>query len=801
MKKKWWLIAIKTFICLIIAPIFFIFLLAPLAWGIETKFKVFLDWNKNGSNSYLTLIKHMFDYPTNATYIVIGVSILLGIILLIALLKLSKSVKAKTSSKKDESVWTYNEFTTEGMSRASFVKKFKANNKPAFALAYLKDKKKYLLNPKNDVHAVVLGTSGSGKTEKVIIPNLYYNAALDYEDKPIFVITDPKKDILRRTGKHLEDNGYELIVFYLDNYKQSVKWNPLAKTYQLLQSNKDNLNTFVFAKFNEQVNELVDAFSWAESKQGETIWLSQGKSIVRLVIKFLLLYSLENEQLTLDYLNIGLVQSFLNVEAFKKSKWLKVIDENKNKNEAWAKLATIADAFKGTADETLSGFITNASNAISVFNEDENLAKITSGHQVDFKQLLTSNKPFAIFLCYPDEKDTAKSLISILVRDLYQQAIEYANTTKSQKLPRPLQYILEEFASLPRINNFSHWLAISRSRRIFFLTVLQDFEQLSKYDVGNKEDEVIKSQFALLYFLDTNNENTLKSISNSLGKKQIEKTSKSISNKSVSYSIHTNDEDVMSVAELRHKDPDMMIIMSAKTKPIALAPSGAWQYIKNDDYDINMIRNDDNDDITTNRFDTKTLKLVSYLQPNQQEEEEQEEKKLRKEKEFDIGNAPDGFSDTRLLRLSKKDEIVNSKIKRVAIKFNEQPLVNELLVWYMEKSPISDDASYFTEKVSINNKLDNQDNSYLYTELDLINDDSIVYCFSKVDDTNNILLYESINAVPNFPKQKRYRTISPRKNENDTNPDDTNKSTGFSEEKLDLMINNFYAKYKNQNNT
>nr|WP_307924872.1 hypothetical protein [Mycoplasmopsis bovis] len=55
----------------------------------------------------------------------------------------------------------------------------------------------------------------------------------------------------------------------------------------------------------------------------------------------------------------------------------------------------------------------------------------------------------------------------MLVTQIYRDSIDYANSLASQKLPRMLQFYLEEFNSL-RIPEIADWMSISRSRNILF---------------------------------------------------------------------------------------------------------------------------------------------------------------------------------------------------------------------------------------------------------------------------------------------------------------------------------------------
>ncbi len=58
-------------------------------------------------------------------------------------------------------------------------------------------KKWWINNGKNDINSVVIGGVGSGKTQRVILPNILYNSHLRQKYKSSFVITDPKKEIIK----------------------------------------------------------------------------------------------------------------------------------------------------------------------------------------------------------------------------------------------------------------------------------------------------------------------------------------------------------------------------------------------------------------------------------------------------------------------------------------------------------------------------------------------------------------------------------------------------------------------------
>ncbi|UUD34835.1 type IV secretory system conjugative DNA transfer family protein [Mycoplasmopsis caviae] len=480
---------------------------------------------------------------------------------------------------KDELNWTYNQFDNDKSGTFKEFKKQFSNDEPNFIFGYLGPKKGYVVN-KTDSHAIVLGIAGSGKTEKILIPNIIRNAQLPEEKRPCFVVTDPKGDILQRTGEVLKENGYIIKLFDLDDPDNSVKWNPLKRVWDIFHSKPvEELTEQDYSDGYGEISELVNSLKWPANGDKD-IWVPQAKNLIILILKFLILYSLENKNFELKYFNFSNINKFLNVETFKKGKWIEITGKNKNKNVYWNKLASGISSFINIAPETLTSFLTNAVKVMSDFSNNLIVERITSSDNFELREIISSEKPYAIFIKFPDHKDNIQFLIPILISQVYKTALDYVNSLPSKKLNRPLNFLFEEFNSIGILQPLGNWMSISRSRRIFFLLVLQDYEQLAKYNSGQKEDVVIKSQARLTYFLETNNENTLESFSKMLGDKETTKESKSVNEKSESVTTSTQKERLMSVGEIKYKDPSMMIVLSGGTKPIAIKPIPAWQYLK-----------------------------------------------------------------------------------------------------------------------------------------------------------------------------------------------------------------------------
>ncbi|VEU81683.1 type IV secretory system conjugative DNA transfer family protein [Mycoplasmopsis arginini] len=587
-------IILSSIFSFVIWPAVAFFLIATLMLFIQTKsFKLVSEWIGQ-KRSYFNDVLNF--WKINNTYRNLGILFIFigsGLLMLIFNFHMVvNKLKNKIAKKRDEefSQWLYNQITQEGNFN-KFKKKFKLRI-PNFILGNLALKKtrfNYYVN-NSDAHAICLGISGSKKTEKVVIPNLHYNATLENDKKPNIIITDPKKQILSRTGNMFLENGYNITVFDFNDFQKSLCWNPLEKIWNTLHLKKlEDLTDIDYSLAFEQIYEIVNNLNFGNSANSSesTIWVDNGKNAVVAVLKFLLIYSLEDPKFELKYFTLANILPFLNLKEFKDGYWLKIIFWKQTKNIYWKKLFDEVYALSSTVKETLSGYLANAYKAVQVFSSNLNVNKITSNITFSIRKTIRDvSKPFVIFICFPDHKDIYNNLISLLITQIYQEAIDYANSLPSQKLKRMLQFYLEEFNSL-YLPNIPDWMAISRSRNILFLLVIQDYEQLQKYTISGKSGKAIISQARLTYLLETNSMETLKAFSESLGQKIVERESTTKNKDNTSITISESKETLMSISDLKYKDADATIISSGGNKPILLNLKPAYEYLKYADYEHN----------------------------------------------------------------------------------------------------------------------------------------------------------------------------------------------------------------------
>ncbi|WP_373590147.1 MAGa4850 family ICE element protein [Metamycoplasma equirhinis] len=135
--------------------------------------------------------------------------------------------------------------------------------------------------------------------------------------------------------------------------------------------------------------------------------------------------------------------------------------------------------------------------------------------------------------------------------------------------------------------------------------------KLQKYVTKGKDAATIISQARLTYLLETNSSETLKSFSNALGEKIIQRETRSTNGNNETVSTSEQKETLISLSEIKYKDPDMTIISSGGSKPMALKLKPAYEYLTYDSYihKPKIIKLD-----TKLGWDFKNMRLIEFEQ-------------------------------------------------------------------------------------------------------------------------------------------------------------------------------------------
>ena len=352
----------------------------------------------------------------------------------------------------------------------------------------------------SDAHTIILGSTGSKKSRLLVMPTVHLLA----DAGESMVINDPKGEIYHRTSGYLKANGYQLYVLNLRNPSLGNTWNPLSIPYALyIEGNID--------KANELVNDIANNLALSNISLKEPFWDYSAGNVLAGLIMLLFKFCCENK-LDKDLVNFESLWS-LRLAFFNEGEY----DIRPTLERLAREDTVIYSSLSGTitaADRTKASILCVLDEKIRFLSMSRDLMNMLSDNDFDIASI--RNQKSAVFLIVPDEKTTYHKLVSMFIKQSYECLIGNAYDAKSKNdHTLRINYILDEFSSLPAMQDFPSMIAAARSRGIRYILVIQSQHQLQiRYA---DEAQTIMANCANWFFLTSRELQLLKDISELCG--------------------------------------------------------------------------------------------------------------------------------------------------------------------------------------------------------------------------------------------------------------------------------------------
>ncbi len=355
---------------------------------------------------------------------------------------------------------------------------------------------------KDDIHCLIIGATRSGKTRRILLETIFMQLLSGVS----IICSDVKGELFYYTSPYAKERGYEVLAIDLRNPEKSIHYN-------FLQPILDALARQDRAKAIDYTWDLVSVL--VGQQKGEPIWYNGETATIAAAILIVAMDAPE------QYRNLANVYYFLAFMCesdvygnMPLNDYLKQLPDTHPAKGVFA-MATIAPS------KTRSSFFTSALGTLRLFT-NPHVAEMTS--RTDFKLEDISMKKSIMYMIIPDEKKTLYPLVSILVTQLYTAQVELANES-GLRLPIETDYDLDEIGNFPNIPGLGNMLSAGASRGVRVNMVIQDYQQLeSKYKDDFKN---IRTNCMLKIYLKSDDPETLKSVSENLGKYTVEVSSAS----------------------------------------------------------------------------------------------------------------------------------------------------------------------------------------------------------------------------------------------------------------------------------
>lgn len=380
----------------------------------------------------------------------------------------------------------------------SDIKKIDPNNEtyPAAGLPFIVGKNEIYVD-NSEAHSLIIGSTGSGKTRRLVLPLLNILARAGQS----IVVTDPKGELYAKTNRLFDSLGYNVISINLRDPSDGNAWNPLSIPYNFYH--KLGLRD----KAIELIYDLgLNIFYDKSNKNADPFWERSASNYFAGLVLALFEDAKEKE----INLNSVINMSEKGQEKFGVSNYIKEYFSLKDKTNI---SYTSASGTINAPSETRGSILSVFEQKLTIFSSKIELSKMLS--YSDFSMSEIGTKKTAVFIIMQDEKSTYHPLVSAFIKQCYEVLIGTAQE-HGGSLPIRTNFVLDEFANLPPITDMSNMITAARSRNIRLNLIIQGAEQLNA-QYGKETAEVIKGNCSNWFFLISKELQLLKDISELCG--------------------------------------------------------------------------------------------------------------------------------------------------------------------------------------------------------------------------------------------------------------------------------------------
>lgn len=349
-------------------------------------------------------------------------------------------------------------------------------------------------------HSLVIGSTGSGKTQTIVKPMVNLLA----KKGESMIITDPKGEIYKYSASYLKEKGYKIVVLNFREPQRGNSWNPLTVPFKYYRDGNQD-------KAIELLNDIALNIIYDPSNKNESDFWEKASAAYFSALALGLFKDAKEEEVNLNSIN---VMSTVGEERYATGNYIK--EYFGMKGEGSTEYLS-ASAVINAPNDTKGGLLATFRQKIQLFTTVPVLSEMLSYSDFDMKSI--GNGKTAVFMIIHDEKKTYHSLMTIFIKQCYETLIDVAQENGG-KLPIRTNFILDEFANMPPLKDVDAMVSAARSRDIRFTFIIQNFAQLN--DVyGDNVAEIIKGNCGNLVYLISTEMKALEEISKMCGEVKV----------------------------------------------------------------------------------------------------------------------------------------------------------------------------------------------------------------------------------------------------------------------------------------
>lgn len=421
-------------------------------------------------------------------------------------------------------------------------------------------KKIFALLDSSDVHTMMVGAAGCGKTAYWLYPNLEYACACGMS----FLTTDTKGDLYRNfAGIAKNCYGYKVSVIDFRNPTRSNGNNLLHLVNKYTDLAKEHPETLSYLAKAEKYAKIIaktlifsegDAANYGQN----AFFYDAAEGLLTSAILLVSRYGGEGERHIVSVFK--LLQEMIGKGKDGKSEFQNLLNLLSEDD----KIRWFAGAALNSAEQAMQSVISTAMSRLNAFLDSEMEQILCFDTEIDIEAFC--EEKCAVFLVMPEEDPTKFFLVSLLIQQMYRELLSMADEMGGRLL-RKAAFYMDELGTLPAIASLEMAFAAARSRNIMLVPIIQSYQQLEK-NYGKEGSVIIQDNCQITIaggFSPTSQ--TADSIAKALGCRTVLTGSVSRSKDHPSQSLSMIQRELMSADELKSMKKGSFVVMKTGTHP------------------------------------------------------------------------------------------------------------------------------------------------------------------------------------------------------------------------------------------
>ena len=413
----------------------------------------------------------------------------------------------------------------------------------------------------DDVHTLMIGAAGCGKTAYWLYPNLEYACAAGMS----FLTTDTKGDLYRNYGNIAKEYyGYDVAIIDLRNPTKSDGNNLVHLVNKYMDEYKKHPENIALKAKAEKYAKIIGKtliFSDGDSASygQNAFFYDAAEGLITSVILLIAEFAPPEQRHIVSVFK--LIQDLLAPSGIKGKNQFQLLMEKLPPDH---KTRWFAGSALNTSEQAMASIMSTAMSRLNAFLDSELEQILCFDTAIDAEKFCSSK--CAIFIVLPEENPATYFMVSLLLQQLYREILTVADE-RGGALKDRVMFYMDEFGTLPAISSAEMMYSASRSRKLSLVSIIQSYKQLEK-NYGQEGADIIKDNCQVTIaggFAPTSG--TADEISRSLGSRTVMTGSVSRSKNDPSQSLQMTERPLMTADELKSMKKGNFIVMKTGTHP------------------------------------------------------------------------------------------------------------------------------------------------------------------------------------------------------------------------------------------